>query len=139
MSSPDVMVIGLGGMGTAAAWRLAQRGAKVLGLERYGIGHDRGSSHGHTRIIRQAYYEHPAGFLYVDRCVEAMAAEARRCGAVLRAGESVVGWEPASGGFVVQTAAGRYFAPRLVITAGPWAGELLGGLGAPLRVMRQVV
>src|SRR4051812_19380429 len=60
MRTADVIVIGLGGMGTAAAWRLAQRGVRVLGLEQHAVGHDQGSSHGHTRIIRQAYYEHPA-------------------------------------------------------------------------------
>src|SRR5829696_5770511 len=67
---PDVIVIGLGGMGTAAAWQLARRGAKVLGLEQFRIGHDQGSSHGHTRIIRQAYYEHPAYVPLVRRAYE---------------------------------------------------------------------
>src|SRR5438270_5472988 len=57
--SAVAIVIGLGGMGTAAAWHLARRGRRVLGLEQFTPGHDRGSSHGHTRIIRQAYYEHP--------------------------------------------------------------------------------
>jgi sarcosine oxidase len=55
----DVIVVGLGGVGSAAAYHLARRGLKVLGLERFGPVHDRGSSHGHTRIIRQAYFEHP--------------------------------------------------------------------------------
>src|SRR5215475_8915080 len=68
--SPDVIVIGLGGMGTAAAWQLARRGAKVLGLEQFAIGHDQGSSHGHTRIIRQAYYEHPNYVPLVQRAYE---------------------------------------------------------------------
>ena len=56
----DVIVLGLGGMGTAAAAELARRGHRVLGLEQYRPGHDQGSSHGHTRVIRTAYYEHPA-------------------------------------------------------------------------------
>ncbi len=56
----DVIVLGLGGMGSAAASALARRGAKVLGFEQYPFVHHRGSSHGHTRIIRTAYYEHPA-------------------------------------------------------------------------------
>jgi sarcosine oxidase len=222
--SPDVIVIGLGGMGAAACWRLAQRGAKVLGLEQFDVGHDRGSSHGHTRIIRQAYYEHPAyvplvrrayegwheleqrrgahlltscpcltlgppsgelvsgvrrsaaehslpvedltmpevkrrypafastpedgtvgvvehvaGFLMVDHCVRAMADEAARLGAALREREAVVGWQATPDGVVVRTAAGTYSARKLVITAGPWAGGLLGAFGAQLRVMRQVV
>ncbi len=55
----DVVVVGLGGAGSAAAYHLARRGLRVLGLERFGPLHDRGSSHGHTRITRQAYFEHP--------------------------------------------------------------------------------
>jgi sarcosine oxidase len=56
----DAIVIGLGGMGSAAAFHLARRGQRVLGLEQYGLLHDRGSSHGLTRIIRLAYHEHPS-------------------------------------------------------------------------------
>ena len=55
----DVIVIGLGGVGSAAAYHLASRGKRVLGLERYTPAHDRGSSHGDSRIIRQAYNEDP--------------------------------------------------------------------------------
>src|SRR5262245_21984017 len=196
-SNPDVIVVGLGGMGCAAGWRLARRGLGVLGLEQFGIGHDQGSSHGHTRIIRQAYYEHPdyvplvrrayegwydleqargehllttcpcltlgppdselvqgvrrsagehrlpiedlsagevqsrypaftladkgeivgvlehtAGFLYVDRCVRAMADEARHLGARLRENEPVVGWRRRGDGIIVGTPAGEYAASR---------------------------
>jgi sarcosine oxidase len=222
MSHPyDAIIIGLGGMGSAAAWQLARRGARVLGLEQFAFGHDRGSSHGHTRIIRQAYYEHPAyvplvrrayqswyeleqrqgvhlltscpcltigppdgelvggvrcsaaehglpiddlsadelarryptfrfggdfvgvvehtaGFLYVDRCVQAQLDEARCLGADLRAGETVLGWEGDSGSVTVRTSTAEYRAARLVVTAGPWAGRLLGHCAA-LTVMRQVV
>jgi sarcosine oxidase len=56
----DVVVVGVGGMGSAAAAHLAERGADVLGLERFDVPHDRGSSHGFTRIIRLAYFEDPA-------------------------------------------------------------------------------
>jgi len=56
----DVIVAGLGGMGSAAAYHLAARGERVLGLERYTPAHDKGSSHGQSRIIRQAYFEDPA-------------------------------------------------------------------------------
>jgi len=55
----DVTVIGLGVMGSAAAYHLAKRGLRVLGLEQFPPAHDRGSSHGRTRVIRQAYFEHP--------------------------------------------------------------------------------
>jgi sarcosine oxidase len=56
----DDIVAGLGGMGSSAAYHLAGRGKRVLGLERYTPAHDRGSSHGQSRIIRQAYFEDPA-------------------------------------------------------------------------------
>jgi sarcosine oxidase len=55
----DVIVVGLGGMGSAAAYHLAARGCRVLGLERNQPAHDKGSSHGGSRIIRQAYFEDP--------------------------------------------------------------------------------
>jgi sarcosine oxidase len=55
----DVVVAGTGGMGAAAALHLARRGASVLGLDRFPVAHDRGSSHGQTRLIRLAYFEHP--------------------------------------------------------------------------------
>ncbi len=55
----DVIVIGLGAMGSAALDHLARRGADVLGLERYGVPHEHGSSGGDTRLIRKAYFEHP--------------------------------------------------------------------------------
>jgi sarcosine oxidase len=53
----DAIVIGVGGMGSSAAYHLARRGASVLGLEQFNIGHDFGSSHGVNRIIRLAYAE----------------------------------------------------------------------------------
>ncbi|QJY50089.1 N-methyl-L-tryptophan oxidase [Pseudonocardia broussonetiae] len=61
MSTPyDVIVVGLGGMGSATARHLAARGVRVLGLERFTPAHDRGSSHGGSRVIRQSYFEDPA-------------------------------------------------------------------------------
>lgn len=56
----DVIVVGLGGMGSAAAYHLAKRGQRVLGLEKFTPAHDKGSSHGGSRIIRQSYFEDPA-------------------------------------------------------------------------------
>ncbi|MBY0458501.1 MAG: FAD-dependent oxidoreductase, partial [Gemmataceae bacterium] len=55
----DVIVLGVGGMGSAACFELARRGRRVLGLEQFPLVHARGSSHGQTRIIRTAYAEHP--------------------------------------------------------------------------------
>ncbi|MCZ6793849.1 MAG: N-methyl-L-tryptophan oxidase [Planctomycetota bacterium] len=59
MDPLDCIVLGTGGVGSAALRHLARRGAKVLGLDRFPPGHDRGSSHGDTRVIRLAYMEHP--------------------------------------------------------------------------------
>jgi sarcosine oxidase len=56
----DVIVCGLGATGSAALQALARRHCRVLGLEQFTPGHDRGSSHGTTRIIRLSYFEHPS-------------------------------------------------------------------------------
>jgi sarcosine oxidase len=69
-SSFDVIVLGVGGMGSAACFELARRGRRVLGLEQFPLVHDRGSSHGHTRIIRTAYAEGPAYVPLVRRAFE---------------------------------------------------------------------
>jgi sarcosine oxidase len=53
------IILGLGAMGTAAAWALARRGVRVLGLDRFDAGHAHGSSHGLTRLTRLCYFEHP--------------------------------------------------------------------------------
>ncbi|MFM7064138.1 MAG: FAD-dependent oxidoreductase [Actinomycetes bacterium] len=54
-SRTDAVVVGLGGMGAAAAWRLSRSGRSVVALEQFGPGHTRGSSHGAVRIFRVAY------------------------------------------------------------------------------------
>jgi sarcosine oxidase len=56
----DVIVVGIGAMGSAALYHLAKRGYKVLGLDAHPLGHSFGSSHGLSRIIRKAYYEAPS-------------------------------------------------------------------------------
>ena len=216
----DVIVIGTGGVGSAALRHLASRGVRVLGIDRFPGGHDRGSSHGHSRIIRLAYFEHPdyvpllrraydlwaelerlqgeslllrtglleagpptgptirgvlaaatqhqlvveelssddcrrhfpgfivpetaaavfeaqAGVLRVERCVLAHLEQARRSGATTVFGESVLGWTAAPGGVEVTTDRNVYRAAGLVVTAGPWAGQLLGSLRVPLQVRRK--
>src|SRR5262245_20255680 len=60
MAHFDAIVCGLGAMGSAALCHLARRGQRVLGIEQFAPGHDRGSSHGGTRIIRLGYFEHPS-------------------------------------------------------------------------------
>ena len=60
MAQFDVVVVGLGVTGSAALHQLARRGVRVLGIERLSPGHDQGSSHGESRIIRLGYFEHPS-------------------------------------------------------------------------------
>lgn len=70
MQHYDAIVIGLGGMGSAALFELAKRGKRVLGIEQFDIAHDMGSSHGVTRIIRLAYHEHPSYVPLMRRAYE---------------------------------------------------------------------
>ncbi len=60
MAIYDAIVIGVGGMGSAALYQMARRGMKVIGLDRYDIPNDMGSSHGISRIIRLTYHEDPS-------------------------------------------------------------------------------
>jgi sarcosine oxidase len=221
-SSFDVIVLGVGGMGSAACFELARRGRRVLGLEQFALAHDRGSSHGHTRIIRTAYAEGPqyvplarvafsrwyeleqltgrhlltecaclnagppgsehvegvrkserehaleaeeltaseisrrfpafrlpenyrgvveraAGFLYVEDCVRAHCEAAVASGAEIHAEEPVREWKAVGDGVEVTTDRDTYRAAKLIVTAGAWATKLLADIGAPLRVMRQVL
>jgi len=221
MQSYDVIVVGTGGVGSAACYHLAKRGARVLGIDQFPSGHDRGSSHGETRVIRQAYFEHPdyvplllrayelwrelegeygfdllrqvgllqvgppdgmvvrgvlqaaalhglkvdslsadevsrrfpgfrvpmgsvgvfepaAGYLRVEKCVLSHLSAALHYGAELRTGIVVKSWQCEGSGVVVERDNGdRFYADKLVITAGPWAPQLLADLGVPLVVRRK--
>ena len=79
----DVVIAGLGGMGGATAAELARRGVSVLGLDRYSPPHSMGSSHGETRIIREAYFEHPLYVPMVQRAYELWRALEKSSGARL--------------------------------------------------------
>lgn len=70
MTHYDAIVIGVGGMGSSTVYHLAQRGLKVLGLERYDIPNEMGSSHGLTRMIRLAYHEHPSYIPLMQKAYE---------------------------------------------------------------------
>jgi sarcosine oxidase len=59
MGNFDVVVIGLGGWGSSALYHCAKAGAKVCGIEQFQLNHDKGSSHGDSRVIRMAYFMHP--------------------------------------------------------------------------------
>jgi sarcosine oxidase len=69
-NSFDVIVVGLGAMGSATTCHLAARGARVLGVDRFTPPHDNGSSHGESRIIRELYYEHPLYVPLVQRAYD---------------------------------------------------------------------
>lgn len=70
VSGFEVIVVGLGGMGSAAAAHASARGRRVLGLEQFQPAHDQGSSHGRSRVIRLAYFEHPAYVPLLRRAYE---------------------------------------------------------------------
>ena len=76
----DVAVIGLGAMGGAALLNLARRGVRVVGIEQFEPGHDRGSSHGETRIIRIGYFEHPSYVPLLRRTYELWRELEAECG-----------------------------------------------------------
>jgi len=218
----DTIICGLGAMGSAAAFHLARRGQRVLGLDRYTPPHTLGSSHGKSRIIREAYFENPlyvpfvrrayecwaeleqlsgkqlltptgglmigprggsvvdgarasavthglpfeqlgaadverrvgafhmaagdvaifeprAGILAPERAIEAHLALAAASGAALHYDEPVLRWTATDDGVQVTTARRTVRAHRLVISAGPWAGELLADLALPLAVERNAV
>lgn len=215
----EVIVVGLGGMGSATAYHLARRGRRVLGLDAFARGHHNGSSHGRSRGIREAYGESPAyvplvqrayalwreleaetgqhlltitggiavgpaepgfganqkaaadqygltieelgaaeimarwpgfrvpdgysgmydphtGFLLPEPCVAAHLDLAARHGAALHYTEPVRRWSSDGAGVRVETETAAYTADALVITAGPWAGEILTDLHLPLEPWR---
>ena len=76
----DVIVIGLGAMGGAAFRSLASRGLRVVGIEQHAVPHALGSSHGETRIIRKAYFEHPDYVPLLSRSYELWAGLERAIG-----------------------------------------------------------
>ncbi len=219
-----VIVLGLGAMGSAAAQHLAERGCRVQGFDRFAPPHAFGSSHGLTRIFRQAYFEdhryvpllmrafelwkrlerdtgenllhlpgalvlgpldgalversqqsarefglphemlnaseirrrYPvfdvtpdthalleqnAGYLRAEKCVEQQLRQAARASAELHLNEPVLNWHASENDLsvTVKTELGTYTADRLVITAGPWAPQVLADLGIPMRTTRQVL
>ena len=66
----DAIIVGLGAIGSAAVYQLAKRGNKVLGVDRFSPPHANGSSHGESRIIRQAIGEGEAYVPLVLRSYE---------------------------------------------------------------------
>jgi sarcosine oxidase len=219
----DIAVVGLGAMGSATTRALARAGARVVGFDRMRPPHTLGSTHGHSRIIREAYYEHPlyvplvrrayelwgeletesgrqllqitgglmagpasgalvrgagesarthgiahdmldadgirerfpvfaprpdwiglfehrAGMLFPERCVEAMLRGAAEAGATLRLGERVLRWRADGRATSVETDRGSYKVGRVIVSAGPWLPELEESVGRrlPLLIERQL-
>jgi len=66
----DCIVLGLGAMGSSSAYHLTKKKKKVLGIERFSCAHALGSSHGETRLIRKAYFEHPDYVPLLERSYE---------------------------------------------------------------------
>jgi sarcosine oxidase len=89
----EVIVVGLGAMGSAAAYQLAERGVRVLGLDQFHPPHNFGSSHGLTRIIREAYFEDPLYVPLVQRAYELWADLEKRSGRqlLLKTGGLMIG------------------------------------------------
>ncbi len=226
----DVIVVGLGAMGSAALYQLAKRGITAIGIDRFTPPHDRGSSHGESRITRQAigegeeyvpfalrshevwreleadtgrslfspiggliigrrtdsgihghadfigrtiaaakefrvehevlspgevtrrfpqfrlagdetcYYEPGAGFLRPELCIETQIDRARALGATVRTGETVTRVTADATSVTVVTNAATYAAARVIVTAGAWLPQLLGGAFAKvLRVYPQTL
>ncbi len=218
----DVIVLGVGSMGSAACYYLAKQGMSVLGLEQFDIPNELSSHAGQSRLIRKAYYEQPdyvpllerayenwkhletvtglqvyyetgllyfgrpghpvmkgihqsaeeynirletlhekelkerypqinipgdyenlfepeAGFITPAKAISLYVSKAKEYGAVINANIKVTGWNKTAEGIAVQTAVGNYYAKKLVITAGPWAGKMLPGLFPALTVTRQMI
>lgn len=109
MSEFEVIIVGVGAMGSSACYHLTRRGVRVLGLEQFDIPHARGSSHGYSRMIRLAYYEHPDYVPLLRRAYEL--------------------WdelEAASGQKVLYRTGGIYM--------GPPEGEVIAGAGGAARL-----
>ena len=115
----DVIILGLGAMGSATAYHLAQRGKRVLGIEQFTSPHDQGSSHGGSRIIRQAYWEGAEYIPLVSRAFELWQRLEQDAGADLLhlTGGAVIGAK--DGELVPRTiaAAQRYAIPIEVLDA----------------------
>jgi len=216
----DVAVVGLGAMGSAALLDLARRGVRAVGFDQFHPPHTLGSTHGRSRIIRQAYYEAPvyvplvrrayelwdlltketgvpvfqqtgglmlgprdgllvsgsrlsavthgvpfeeldsaaiarrfpdlraepntaaileplAGILHPEEAVAATLARAKTLGAETHLGTIVEGWSAGSASIVLETAKGRFEAGSVILAAGCWLGDLIGG-SLPLSVERQI-
>jgi sarcosine oxidase len=115
----DVIVTGLGAMGSAAVREIARRGLRVLGIDRYDPPHARGSTHGRTRIIREAYFEHPAYVPLVQRAAELWETLGREVGheVFVRTGGLMIGPEQGTLIAGARASAEQHHLPYELLTA----------------------
>jgi sarcosine oxidase len=115
----DVIVVGLGAMGSATLYELSRRGLRALGVDRFAPPHTQGSTHGRTRIIREAYFEHPLYVPLVRRAYELWDELERESGRTLfhRTGGLMIG--PADGAIVdgARRSAVEHGVPHEMLTA----------------------
>jgi sarcosine oxidase len=218
----DIIVIGVGSMGSAACYHASKAGAKVLGIEQFDLGHQLGSHGGQSRIIREAYFEHPnyvpllrrsyenwrqlekeaqtdlmqlngllymgkpggtliegvnlsaglydipvenikdtpksdlykafklpadyevlyepgAGFVRPEKAILCHTGLAIEAGAEIRTDEKVLNWHEKKGKVFIETDKAAYSCQKLIITAGPWASDMLPNFSKHLQVSRQLI
>ena len=116
----EVIVVGLGAMGSATLYHLAKRGVRVLGLEQFSPLHDRGSSHGDSRIIRETYFEHPLYVPLVQRAHELWRALEKASGTSLLTVNGGLMIGPRDGSVVTGTlrSAREHHLPHEILSAG---------------------
>ncbi len=122
MSDAEVIVVGLGAMGSATCAQLAARGVRVLGLDRFAPPHDGGSTHGESRITRLAIGEGAEYVPLVQRSHRLWDAIEARAGVRLREATGGLILGPADSPFLAQT---RACAREFAITHENLAGSTL--------------
>lgn len=116
----DLIILGTGGVGSAALFYAAERGLSVLGLDRFPPAHDRGSSHGETRMIRQSYFENPAYVPLLRASYRLWDDLVERTGEPLFHRTGVAYFGPPEGGLLsgVKASAGAHGIPLESVSAG---------------------
>lgn len=133
MEQADVAVVGLGAWGAAALWRLAERGVRVVGFERFEPGHGLGSSYGRSRMFRVACLEHPGLVPLAQYSLKLWRELERSAGRQLfrRTGGWLIGHRDGHVAAGTVAAARAYDLPVEVLTAGEVRRRLPQHAGVP--------